>query len=400
MGKTKWVVIGSVGYILLSGYVLAQLYFGEARFLATVVVYSWAVALLVWCYRKFPHRKHWVFSAMTLWLLFFVAEVLLRYVGQKHMTYSEKANGRYVSNYNYDRMTNFQFLTIEGRTNAHTNEFRPTQKRNYSGDGQRWPDEFCNQLGTRGALPSSKQKVVYVLGDSFAEGVGTPSDSTFAVLLEQQYQKIDTSYSLLNLGVAGFDIFIDWNFLQKHYSLYRPQEIIVLLNTTDIGEVMTRGGKERFLTNGKVKYNNGPWWEPIYAVSFVGRLVAHSLLQLDWYLLTPAQSHQRKEAARQSIVAFVNNDIADWAEAHQVKVKIVLHPLQHEAVAPSEEYMQLAAELKATHWLAICNLQPSIQPIAQQTSLYWPQDQHFLPEGYAILAKLAADSCLSITHRN
>lgn len=395
----KWMVAFGLVYAALNLYVLFHLYFGTSRFLTTTVVYSWGTGLLFWLYTKYPRGRHWFFSGLMMWLTLFVAEFTLRYVVQKNVTYSELNNGRYVSNYHYDRMVNFQFLTIEGRADAHTNEYKPNQPRNYSGDTRTYPTEYCNSLGTRGKLPQKNKQVTYVLGDSFAEGVGTPADSTFAVLLEQQWQTADSNQAVLNLGVAGFDLFLSWNLLQKHFTHYRPKQVVMLLNTTDIGEVMTRGGKERFLPNGKVSYAAGPWWEPLYAVSFVSRLLFHQFLQLDWFLLSPTQSAGRKQQAIDKIASFINNDIAQWAAANEVKFTIVLHPLQHEVEKKQEDYHCLITGLNENEWVKIYDLQPVIHQQYGKHPLYWPMDQHFLPQGYAILAKLVADSCTSISPR-
>jgi hypothetical protein len=51
---------------------------------------------------------------------------------------------------------------------------------------------------------------------------------------------------------------------------------------------------------------------------------------------------------------------------------------------------------RGRHWFF---LQPVIRQQYGKERLYWPMDQHFLPQGYAILAKLVADSCTSISPR-
>jgi hypothetical protein len=284
-------------------------------------------------------------------------------------------------------------LVIAGRKDLRTLEFNPGEKRDNFGDNIQYPDEFCNELGTRGPLPLKGRRVVYVMGDSFAEGAGAPLDSTYPFMLQNYLRKFDPNYSVLNLGVTGFDLFQEWNIFLKNYSRYSPREAYFLVNTTNIGEIITRGGKERFLPDGKLKYTDGPWWEPIYAVSFVFRLFIHSLYNLDWFLLTPEQYMVHEAIALQKMKMLVEGEMSIWAKQHGVTIRLILQPMHHELYEQEGMYSKLKTTLDKMEGVEIYDSRPYLTELAKRERLYWEIDRHFRPSGYMHLAEFTIEYC-------
>jgi len=373
---------------------LLNLFGGSSTFATTVFVYFF-ILFSIWYLNKtnkLPGKLG--LSLLVFFMMLFFSEIFLRYVLKKHVTYSELGSGRYVSHYTYYRSINFRFLIWEGRKDLKTLEFKPGEKRDNFGDNICYPDEICNRLGTRGELPPKGKRVVYVMGDSFAEGAGAPIDSTYPVMLQNNLRKIDQNYAVLNLGVTGFDIFQEWNMFVKHYNLYKPKEAFFLVNTTNIGEVMTRGGKERFLPDGSLKYEEGPWWEPFYAVSFVFRLFIHSVYNLDWFLLKPEEYSIRHNRALEKIKDLVANEMSPWANKNGVSINLVLQPMVHELYEKESMYTELSQTLENIYGVKICDSRSYLAEMARYEKLYWEIDKHFRPLGYTQLAKFTTGNCL------
>jgi hypothetical protein len=92
-------------------------------------------------------------------------------------------------------------------------------------------------------------------------------------LLKQKFLAADDSVDLMNAGVCGSDPFENYMNFKNRLQIYKPQLIIQTLTTTDITtDSRLCGGMERFQENETVKYKAAPWWEPLYAFSYISRL--------------------------------------------------------------------------------------------------------------------------------
>lgn len=83
------------------------------------------------------------------------------------------------------------------------------------------------------------------LGDSFTECMGSTGDSTFEHLLAWG----NDSLEVMNCGMAGSDPFFEYKLFEDKLLKYKPDDVFVFVNVSDIFDVMTRGGFERFRTD-------------------------------------------------------------------------------------------------------------------------------------------------------
>jgi hypothetical protein len=376
---------------------LINLYGGSSTFATTVFFYFSLIGFVYFLSRKRLLSVKVGLGLGAFFFSLFLSEIVVRFIIKRHVTYSELGAGRYVSHYTYARSLNFRFLVMEGRKDLRTLEFDPGEKRDNFGDNIQYPDEFCNELGTRGPLPLKGRRVVYVMGDSFAEGAGAPLDSTYPFMLQNYLRKKDPQYTVLNLGVTGFDLFQEWNIFLKNYSRFSPKEAFFIVNTTNIGEIITRGGNERFLPDGNLKYSDGPWWEPIYAVSFVFRLLIHTLYTLDWFLLTPEQYVEKEAEALEKMRRLVEGDMSIWAKQHGVTIRLILQPMFHELYEQEGMYTKLKTAFSNMGGVNVCDSRPYLAELAHRERLYWEIDRHFRPTGYTHLAEFTVESCLNLT---
>jgi len=381
-------VIGSLAVILLAGKsIFDLLVFCTSNFSTTVVIYLLLSAIPLLVLRKHPRFQNVALLLISALLVLFCAEVFLRFLRKDPITYSEMHGNGYVSMYRTDVGDNWYVLRKEGRKDIHTLEWAPYEVRDNKTLDYQYPDYQCNARGLRGKLPHANQKVVLTLGDSFNEGAGAPCDSTYPVLLEKQLQARDTSWAVINGGVSGNDPFFDWQMLKKLHAAFAITDVVFLINSTDINDVQMRGGMERFLPSGELNYTDGPWWEPIYAISFVSRLFFHGVMKVERNLMTSEAHVHTMTSASLQIGQLFREVVVPFCESNAIRVHIVTHPLPHEFSENSEVYERMQSVLSNISGVSQCDCRIPLQRFANGDELYWPNDRHFKPKGYALLSE-------------
>lgn len=381
--KNKWLVMT---YVILGLYVYISLFFGVSSFLTTTYTYSLVVVLFYWLTNRFEMSKNVSLSVYTLIASLFLSEFTLRYIIRYPLSYGEQNGGSYILVDNYQRKSNLRFKYIEGRKDLYTLEFDPGEIRdNQCGDYQ-YPNDTCNALGLRGELPAKEKDIILVLGDSFTEGAGAPSDSTVPALLGDYFQQNDSTVGVLNAGISGNDIFFDWEMAQKLAKQYKIKQVVFMINSTDVNDVATRGGNERFCDNGLLNYNQQPWWEPFYAVSFVFRLFAHNALKLNYNLMTSAELSKRNQEAINKIQELISAEIIPWCSSHNITPIFVAFPLILELDNEYSSYPALVNLFNDIPQVKFIDCHLPIATIEKNKDLYWKNDLHFKPTGYKIIA--------------
>jgi hypothetical protein len=101
---------------------------------------------------------------------------------------------------------------------------------------------------------------ILALGDSLTEGDGAHADSTWLKFLERNLKKypIQRNLTFMNAGVCGSDPFYSYVLLKDRLIRYKPDLVLLALNASDLNDLLIRGGMERFLPDGSVKYKNPP----------------------------------------------------------------------------------------------------------------------------------------------
>lgn len=111
--------------------------------------------------------------------------------------------------------------------------------------------------------PENEYRVI-ILGDSLVEGQGVEFEKTWTRVLEKSLNKHGNqfNYRIINGGVAGSDPFFARQLFLRRLLKYDPDTVILALNSFDLTDVAARGGEERFLPDGSLKYRDPPSWEP------------------------------------------------------------------------------------------------------------------------------------------
>lgn len=254
------------------------------------------------------------------------------------------------------------------------------------------------------------EKRVLALGDSFTEGDGAPYDSSYVSQLRNR-TKADSLVYIMNAGVCGSDPFINFVNYRDRLSPYQPDVILQTLSSGDINvDLIVRGGMERFLPEGKVQFRKGPWFEPIYALSFISRFYFNAL-GYNQLLLRDTDIAIHKKVLDEQVIELFKSYSA-LAKKNNCRLIIVLQPFLGEVKLNqySYDFSKIMAALNSIDNLNVIDLLPfyKTQIKSRNTSpesFYWPLDGHHNGKGYAMMADgiyaaLITDSLFANTRNN
>lgn len=336
-------------------------------------------------------------SIVSLLLFLFVGELVLRYVVKLNLTRKETMSGFYSSEYKRHLIRSHYNKYIKGYTLGWYFTNSPFSESKATGSEFDYKFKY-NSLGlsSKEISPSDTNQLIITLGDSYTEGVGAAQDSSWPYQLSYMLNA-DTTIgrtTVLNAGKNGSDVCYEYILLQKLLNKYKPKVVILATNTTDIDDIIIKGGMERFKPDSTVQYNQGPRWESIYATSFIARAILHTVLDLDWTLL----SIEKKKLAEQQAINTITKTIesaARLAQLKQFKLIVTLNPIQYEVSTEPLRYSQLSKELSSVKSIDYINLRNEYAKGGRITTTnyqqyYWPIDKHNNAEGYKIWAEIVA----------
>lgn len=334
-----------------------------------------------------PFKNNWGLAILSFFVWLSIAEIALRFYG-KYATAAEQAEVP---------LLRYGFILYQSPYLPHDQNGLmvyspnlPPRPSSFSNAEFNYPKP-TNSLGLMDRewnRARTKQHRFVFLGDSYTEGVGSAFDSSFVNHFERM---AGDSIEMLNAGIASSDPFFEYALFQKRIvDEYKPDRIYVTINATDITDVMTRGGMERFQPDGTVRYKSGPWWELLYSVSVLARGSIHLLYDLDWMLLTKARAAEERKIATQKLETLLDT-FQQMGNARGVKVYFVFHALFEDIKAgrliATEPLLNYA---RGKNYLTVNLLQTFIDHgVNEQNSTvyFWPIDGHYKNEGYQLMAK-------------
>jgi len=231
------------------------------------------------------------------------------------------------------------------------------------------------------------------LGDSFTEGCGVAlGEETWVKMVERSFRLSELSITtVLNGGVSGSDPFYQYLLLKEKLLKYSPDLVIVAINSSDVIDVVVRGGMERFKEDGSVKYKGGPWFEPLFGMSHLVRLFILNVLEYDWYLLQRNERAEKEKEAIDQIYTSIQM-FDELSRKAGFKLLIVFQPLLDELEKEKFPFSELIAKLESEKRVAVLDLldfylQDEKVQKGHAASYYWPLDLHHNRQGYAMFAK-------------
>lgn len=341
---------------------------------------------------SFDNKKNLLTLFTALLVSGFIGEFFLLCSGTNR-TYLEVLNGYYQSCY-----------STVGKTYYHSwpkpNEPHQVSKQEYSywrpTNSLGFPDEEWP------LVKSENEKRVLFLGDSFTEGDGASYDSSFVSLLNPKLNNVDKNFYLMNAGVCGSDPFFNYINLKDRLLKYKPDYVIQSLSTMDLTtDILIRGGIERFQTDGTLKYNSAPWWEPIYAVSYLSRIFFriagyNELLQKNGLI------HQKEALLNKQLIDLFTQ-YYNLCEQNNIRLIIVLRPDETEIINNKYQYnfSQIFDYLKENTNAELIDLLPAYNKIIKEnrsevSDYFWKYDGHHNSKGYEIMAQSVYENIIPL----
>ncbi|MCW5906333.1 MAG: hypothetical protein KIS94_00600 [Chitinophagales bacterium] len=234
---------------------------------------------------------------------------------------------------------------------------------------------------------------IMIFGDSFTESMGAPTDSAYPQLVQHLIRSSgDSTTQVINCGTAGGDVFTEYMLLKGKMLKYRPDVVIVTFNSTDLYEFTVRGGFERFKPDNKVEYRTPPWFEPIYARSYLVRVVVHDILKYDSRFLRPTEAVAMDSLSIKNNIAVIDSFRA-LCSTINCQFGMVFHPMQNEFLeeteygnAPIISYCRKQQIPYIDNFDCMKNAGINSKNIH---TYYWPIDGHYKVKGYEVMAQCA-----------
>lgn len=355
-----------------------------------IYLYLWAAGTLLFlCLptKLFPSKGlngFLLFSSLIFALL--SIEIYLTLAGQLK-TYMEKVTGYYTSPY-APQDKSLYHAWPPGKehyiTKPEYSFWRPTNS--FGLPDVQWP--VAKKRG---------EKRILALGDSFTEGDGACYDSSYVSLLKRKLLAGGDTFYVMNGGVCGSDPFFNYVELKDHLLKYRPDIILQSLSTQDLlTDILLRGGMERFRKDGTLQFRPGPWWEPLYAVSYISRLYFRSKGYTE--LLRPKHPSLAEVAQLDADITALFKSYIDLCREENIDLVIVLRPDQLEIVQKKYDYdfAPILHSIQTNEHVRIYDLLPCyLDYIAGSHSnpneYFWKTDGHHNGKGYEMMAQCIYD---------
>jgi hypothetical protein len=234
---------------------------------------------------------------------------------------------------------------------------------------------------------------ILAIGDSFTEGQGAPFDQTWLSVLAHNLNRSQSAhqYTMMAAGVAGSDPFYQYRILVDKLLAYRPDLVMMVVNGSDVIDVIVRGGEERFLPNGRVKGVEPPsgavTW--LYKNSHFARFVLIEAFDYTHLMISKSERGPRAAEALekiQSLIVKLDNLLKDKG------VEFILVVLPSRQDVERNRYndlpdMQGLLDFSRAHGIRTIEVKPYLMDKladgdTELDTLFWRRDYHFTPLGY------------------
>lgn len=346
--------------------------------------YSFFVlAILIVLYQLVPLLIKWISANVILFVISLVlalgvAEIVFRYDGA-YKSYGEiRGQGHYTSSFKKnDRGWTHTFKPYE-IVQLILPEFDTYWRAN--DEGLRGPDLSMKKNGKR----------LLVLGDSFTQGVGASSDSCYPQLLQQILkQNADSCYEVINAGIMGADLFSEYMLLSKKMLKYSPDLVVVTTNNTDFYDTYFRNGFDRFQPNDECVGKEAPWFEPLYAQSYLVRRVVHDVFRYDFAFRKPDEINASDSLTFKKMCQVVDS-FQTICNVKNIKLVFVFQPFPNEIFnsynTQVEQLFSYCLQKGIPAFKVADCMAKRLKSDIELNSIYWKYDGHFNSKGYSLLA--------------
>ncbi len=327
-------------------------------------------------------RSTLIVAAITLLLFIPAAEIALR-ITCDYCTWTEKSGEGLVSLYGVTEPTWYHVREPNSVTTFELPEFDYEIR--------------TNSLGFRDIehpldKPAGEFRLL-AIGDSFTEGWGARFERTWlnvlAGNLEANYP--DANFRVISGGSSGSDPFFGYRNLEDRLLAYRPDWVLLVVNDSDIHDILVRGGMERFLPDGTTRGADGPDMPFLYKHSQFARFILFEVFDYTHSLLRRPERNRRAALAIQSLKDLLR-EYKSLLDARGIRFTLVLQPYRNEVAR--QEYQRLGelVDFAQQHSIDMIDTRHYMSQKLQEhegrlEDLYWPIDAHFTELGYRYFAE-------------
>ncbi|HWB63154.1 MAG TPA: SGNH/GDSL hydrolase family protein [Chitinophagales bacterium] len=324
-----------------------------------------------------------------------IAEVVLRMSGY-YRTYMEKRTGEFYDLRDYDHSN------VYGRLTPNIDFYITAPEYNYfhHSNSMGFDDKEFNKR------TDSSEIRILCLGDSFTEGDGAPTDSTYPKQLQDilRANLPGKKITVFNGGIRGSDpVFNTKCYLGLLKNTVDPDIIVQTISSQDLTEDMiVRGGFERFKNDSTVQFNDRLFkWTKLYQYVFLSRLIFKVMGYNDLFINTAVLNQQKPVTikALKQIQDVYKNTLADgrfvifmfepglpeiqnqkWGDYSQSIIDSIIPGMG------KLDYFDYG------YWLIHCsNVKQEDLP-----TLFWKKDGHHNSKGYHVMATSVANYLLPL----
>jgi len=324
-------------------------------------------------------RENYALSFSVLMFMLLAAELGLHITGF-NKTYLEKRSNQYQSLYGNVGKDSVRAYSPLQEYQLKTPEYNYPRKSNSMGFGdEEW-------------IADTSKILIQTYGDSFTEGDGAPVDSSYPAILRTL---LGENFQVQNYGICGNDPGFYVPQFDKVGSRFQPDAMVLCYGTGDLmADFFSKGGLERF-DKGGWRSRPGPWWEVVYGISYLSRLLFHAFgIEYGKFFLSDkniALQLKAMEPQWNNIFA----EIGRLAQAHNTKVLLFKKPERSEIVRAEYQYnMAFFDTFLLQHPIFHhVDLMPfyrdSAGLVSHETTApyYWEKDGHHNGKGYAVMAR-------------
>lgn len=315
-------------------------------------------------------------TSRATFIVLFIADSIIRLTGTVQ-TYSERADGKYFSVAQQEQLDSWYW--------THTpNTIITNQKKEFL---------FSREVNSLGLSEKEIEKEkgtkvrILAIGDSFTEGVGMSYEASWVKQMEQRWKS--KNVQTINAGVGGSDPVYEFALYRDKLLDFKPDLVVLTINSTDIMDIISRGGFGRFHEDGTAG-KEPESWEWIYASNHLFRMIITSAFNYNSILIKNEDSRESKlkavEILKDVVVRF-----KQLTSHNNTELIVVLQPSIQEF--SNGKHTPFTGQLELANFMKnekINFLDASTEFRKKGKSIpeyYYPIDTHFNKKGYALFGK-------------
>lgn len=384
---------------------MALLLLGKTWFLSTILFYPalllflyYTIKLFCWIFKiKTPKSaiKYWIII-VGFFLLF--VDLTLRLFALIYQSYTEKNYGWVYSSPHTNGFDAFKLKYFSNCNNCNYISHSPNSSYTFKTADFQYQHTY-NEYGIRDRNNLKDQilnkKVCLTIGDSFTEGVGTHQDSTWQILLENNFTNLyGDSIIFINAGISGFDPI---NATELYYTLkndLNPDYVIMSISLNDVIDVLNRGGKENRIKRSQILVKQ-PAGYYFYSWSYIFRVICHNIYDYPEIFMNDDEYKAAEKIACKDIENEIYN-ISESLKSDGGKLIIISFPDLWEfknLSYSSQNYIKLIERISTNTDIMVIDFIDYINSIDNKNQiiveeLYWQTDAHFTPKGYKLWSEI------------